>query len=445
MANIFDILPTSFFNLFNANNKHLVSDCLLLLYDYLKEESSSKDNVIFELTNYFNTHIIDIESDDHKKILSSKDKAYYFYRRLKDFGWINEEEASNYDILVYFEDYAINIMETLFNLGKENVIEYAGYVYRIYSSFVNFEITKGDLIFEQEYHATYELMIKLKTLSTNIRKYIQKLLTENIRNDLDKLLDSLLNDYQMKVIDRAFYNLTTKDNPSKYRGEIITKITYITENEQYVDTIVRNIMDKKDIEYQEAYQLFYMQANYIIDSFGNIDQIIKEITRKNEKFVESATQRITFLINTHDDIGGKINAIIKGMDVLDSKEVFCISTNRILDKNSLYTPRKYYKAVQSTILDNACLDEELKQDSLNKIRKSNEYAKKSIDKQVLFLLENQELLTTKDLYNHKQDIIFVILTWLYGFSKSAAYVIESKETNIHIEKYMFRDFIIRRK
>ena len=116
MNNIFDVLPLNFFNIF-FKNKTVMSDCLFVLYDYMKEDTafaSLKENIIFELTKYFNNHIVEIEDMESHQ---AKDKAYYVYRRFKECGWIVEEMGNNYQTYASFEDYAINILEALKNQG----------------------------------------------------------------------------------------------------------------------------------------------------------------------------------------------------------------------------------------------------------------------------------------------------------------------------------------
>ena len=97
-----------------------------------------------------------------------------------------------------------------------------------------------------------------------------------MKNNLNDILNALLSDYQVKIIDRAFYNLTTRDNPVKYRNSIISQIQRIRDNEIWADTIVRNIMVTKDIDYNEAYDLFDQQTLYILEAFENIMDLIAD-------------------------------------------------------------------------------------------------------------------------------------------------------------------------
>lgn len=445
MNNLFEILPLNFFNIFNTPNKLVVSDCLFVLYDYMKEDTtfaSLKENVIFELTKYFNSHIVEMEDEQNN---SPKERAYYIYRRLKEYGWINEEVGENYQIYVSFEEYATAIIETLINLDKEKDIEYSSMVYNIYSAFINFDVDNGHKILDAQYKMTKDLIMKLKNLNTNIKRYIKKLLRENMKNNLNDILNSLLSDYQMKIVDRAFYNLTTRDNPLKYRNSIISQIYKIRENEIFVDTIIRNIMLSKDIGYEEAYDVFDEQTLYIIESFEGILDLIDEITRKNEKFVAAATNRIMFLINVKEDIEGKINELIKDGQKYPTifEDITHISVNKYLDSHSLYTPRQLRKPMEIELIVEPELDKTVKEEAIKKLRTHEKYTRSSIEKSILERLKDEPEILGSKYYEETDDISMFVLTWLYGYSQNAKYRIEPQDSIIKNKKYQFREFIIR--
>lgn len=203
-----------------------------------------------------------------------------------------------------------------------------------------------------------------------------------MKNNLNDILNALLSDYQVKIIDRAFYNLTTRDNPVKYRNSIISQIQKIRDNEIWTDTIVRNIMVTKDIDYNEAYDLFNQQTLYILEAFENIMDLINEISRKNERFVAAATNRIMFLINVKEDIGGKINEIIKEgqRDATLFKDITQISINKYLDEESLYTPRQPRKSMEVELIIEPHLDENVRAEALAKMKLNEKYTKISIEK-----------------------------------------------------------------
>ena len=304
MHNLFDVIPNQFFYIFIGDNKRILSDCVYLAYQSFQNDlsfSCTREQLLTIFQDYFETHLTTIDSEEN--LNNSRDKALYVLKRLKDCGWIHEEVGENYEVFITFEDYSIQIMDCLFHLEDvRESEEYSGLIYNIYTSFQNFDIHRGDLIFETAYENTKDLIHKLKNLNSNIKKYIQKLLDDGIKDDLQALLNSLLQEYQTKIIDRAYYNLTTYDNPSKYRQSILSRIQEVMDNQDYVSLIIHNIMERKGIEHDQAYDLLMNQKEYIMQSFEHIEDIMQEIDSKNNKFIESAIHRITFLLNNQNDI-----------------------------------------------------------------------------------------------------------------------------------------------
>ena len=449
MYNIFDILPNNFFNIFIGDNKRVISDCLYLVYHSFKSDlsfSSTKEQVLSIFQDYFENHVTFLKSDE--ELDGSRDKALYILKRLKECGWVNEETGENYEIFITFEDYSIRVLENLFSLDTSSDNgEYSGLIYNIFMSFNTFDVNRGDLVFETGYENTKELANKLKNLNSNIKKYIQNLLDEGIKYDLEALLSSLLQDYQTKIIDRAYYNLTTYDNPSKYRQRIINNIETIISNDEYLDIIVRNIMERKDLGYQEALALLLNQKDYIINAFEHIEEIMQEIDSKNNRFIESAINRITFLLNNQKDIEGKINNIIKavasGKDVSDLGNLYL---NSFVSRDSLYVPRNYTSLVKSQLEKPAVLDEELKEKALKQIIKSKNYSHKYIEDKVLMLLKQKgDFLGSSLPINNNEDLATLVLIYLYGFAYGTKYEVEPLDNEVVVNKYRFKDFRVKEK
>lgn len=448
MNNIFDILPNNFFNIFNGDNKRVMADCLYLVFQSFTSDlsfSSTKEQVVLIFQDYFENHLINLQSDE--VLTTSRDQALYIVRRLKECGWISEETGENYEVFITFQDYSIKIMESLFTLDHINEVEYSGLVYNIYMSFNNFDVNKGDLVFETGYENTKDLANKLKNLNSNIKKYIQNLLDEGIKDDLQALLTSLLQDYQTKIVDRAYYNLTTYDNPSKYRQRIISKIETIINDEKYVDIIVRNIMERKELGYQEAYQILEHQSDYIINAFEHIEDIMQEIDSKNNKFIESAINRITFLLNNQKDIEGKINSLIKKIGQGNEiEELGNIYLNQVVSENSIYVPRNFNAPVKSEIETEVELDQSLKEAAVAKIKKAERYSHKYIEDMVMQLLAKQASFLASSLtINDHDELATLVLIYLYGYTYGSLYEIEPQDNEVVINGYRFKDFLVKEK
>ena len=204
-------------------------------------------------------------------------------------------------------------------------------------------------------------------------------------------------------------------------------------------------MVTKDIDYNEAYDIFDQQTLYILEAFENIMDLINEISRKNERFVAAATNRIMFLINVKEDIGGKINEIIKEgqRDATLFKDITQISINKYLDEESLYTPRQPRKSMEVELIIEPHLDENVRAEALAKMKLNEKYTKISIEKNILEKLKDNHEILGSQYYEEKKDISLFVLTWLYGYSQNAKYQIEPLDKVIIRDKYQFRNFIIR--
>ena len=325
--------------------------------------------------------------------------------------------------------------------------EYSGLIYNIYMSFNSFDVNRGDLVFETAYENTKELATKLKNLNSNIKKYIQNLLNEGIKDDLEALLNSLLQDYQTKIVDRAYYNLTTYDNPSKYRQKIINKIEEIIEDEHYFDLIVRNIMERKDIGYKEAMKLLMMQKDYIVDSFEHIEDIMQEIDSKNNKFIESAINRITFLLNNQNDIEGRINNIIKSLIFNEeAMELGNIYLNSFISKDSLYVPRNFSKPLEINLISEAKIDKSLKNEKIESLISKQKYSHKFIEEKVLKLLKTNGPFFLSSLpINNNDDLATLVLIFMYGYTYNTKYEIEPLNEEVNVNNYRFKDFKVKEK
>ena len=153
-----------------------------------------------------------------------------------------------------------------------------------------------------------------------------------------------------------------------------------------------------------------------------------------------------FLMNAKEDIGGKINDIIKeGQNCPEAFEnVTTLSVNKYLDQHSLYLPRTIKKVKNVDLIIDEPLDEKARLEAIKKLKRNEKYTKTAIEKTVLEQLNEKESLLGSNYFESQKDLSMFILTWLYGFSQNARYQIEPQNQIITKEHYQFREFIIRR-
>jgi mRNA-degrading endonuclease RelE of RelBE toxin-antitoxin system len=447
--NIFDILPMNFFNIFNTEHRRIYADCILLLYHRQGADlsfSMDKEDIIGVFEDYFDNLVGDSELDESAK--TSREKAQYVYRRLKECGWIAEEQSRNYRFVANFEDYAISIIKTLSNLNKDFDLEYSGYVYLIYSMLKEFKLDKGAVIVEQAVEQTRTLLTKLKTLNANIRKYIKRLMADDTKENIRGLMEMLLQEYQEQVIDRAYYNLKTRDHPSKYRGRIIEAVDEILENTSYFDAVTNQIVTLKSVERTEAADKLAEDLYFIRDTFDSIDAIMDEIDAKNHQYISVAISRITFLLNEKNDIEGKINRILKAMAAdsdLEDPGIAQLYEPRWIGAESLYTQRTGRKPVASKVEPVPAITEEELQADAEKLIASGRYTKRLVNHFAGRILGNRSnIMAHEVVIPADTDFGYLIMLYLYSGSEGMDYTVEEGHEIARVAGYRFRDFTIRR-
>ncbi|MGN1344291.1 MAG: Wadjet anti-phage system protein JetA family protein, partial [Traorella sp.] len=399
--NFFEVVPENFFNIFAGSYRKSAAECLTLLYKKTSEGFSfsiSKEDAIIYIEDYFqstNQNILDEENN----VLKAHEAALYLIRRFKYYGWCDEVIEENYQTYIHLQDYAVEILKTLSSLTKDTTVEYSGYISTIYDILKSFKTQKDAIRIEQVYENTELLFNKLSSLNTNIKKYIQKLLKDKNKDDLVALMNMLLDDYQSKIVDRAYYNLTTKDHPEKYRQEIIDRIIEILNDEKTMDLLTRQLMERKDIEYNDGYQTLIHQLEYVIDHFENINDILDEINQKNHKYVSSALSRITFLLDVHQNIEGKINHLIKAVDneIIQGEELFKFYEISNAQLESLYTPRRKSENIQLSEIQESEIDETKLEEFKEKLARYQKFSKTGIQDYINHSLGNQNQIQANEL------------------------------------------------
>ena len=443
---LFEYVPTNFFSLLASPTREMNADCLFITYDALRGRMSYaclKEEFVDLMTEYFENHYMNIPDDEIKG--TPREKALAMLARFKEFGWVNiDDDSGNYEVYVTYTDYAIRILQTLFDLDHLHDITYSGLIYAIANCFRHFDFEHGYLAFDNAYKQTMVLGEKLQNLNSSIKKYIQKIYDEKKNENLNGLLDTLLKDFQIEVVDRAYHNLTTYDNPAKFQLEIIDNIDNIMNNDNLVELIIHQIQDRQGVDYEEAHYILHHQADYIKDSFDHIEDIMNEINLKHSRFVQSARVRIEFLLNNKKDIEGKINKIIRYLD--DDMDITKMSQLAYLDSESLYTPRT--KSVKGDIEEVKEIewDEKDIEKRIARLHLTNRINKKTVDAFVLKILEEEDAFLASSLpLETSENAAYLALIFLYGYSHMASYAIDLRDDLVEKNGYRFKEFVVRRK
>ncbi|WP_249168616.1 Wadjet anti-phage system protein JetA family protein [Alkaliphilus sp. B6464] len=349
---LFEIIPDKFLSILASKDKEVYSDCLFILFNQYRGNTSfgiDREIVVHVFTDYFEElGEVDLFEDEDASIKSSRDEANFIIRKLKDCGWIDIETTTSYREIINLTDYTISILGTLEKIVKNESLEYQGYVYTIYSILFGSENNQYNVILYQVFENTMKLMNGLKTLNSNIKKYIGKITEQKTSEEIMK---HHFQDYAQDVIDKGYHRLKTSDNVSKFRPKILERLEEIKRDKDYLQ---RASQQEVDIERADnldvAKEKIMGQLNEIIYVFENMDEIISEIDRKNTQYIRASLTRVKYLLNSSNDIEGQINEILKytvekieenevdlRIDTLEEiNSIFGFYPQRFIDHKSLY-------------------------------------------------------------------------------------------------------------
>lgn len=448
--NVFSAFPPMFFNALTGMNRELIELSLSALYvrtSYGTSYSLTYDDACILIEDILESHSFEVDSGD-EKLNNNHDKALFVLRRLRTCGWITEDIGENYQRYIHFQDYAVEVLQAVRRISSGESEEYSGYIYTIYQLLKSIDMVNGDLALERAASNTEDLFRQLASLNTNIGNYYQALFKTENKENLHALMGMLLEDYQSKIVDRAYYNLTTKDNPEKFREYILTRIAVIRDDEILMDKMTRQKMERKGTGYEEALAVLHDQLEYIEESFASITDLMDEIDRKNHRYVTSALAKITFLLEAHEDLEGKINRILKALmnGSVEPDDMFQIYKSAYFDDESLYTMKKKRMRVKQSFIEETVIDESAIREFEEILAMEQKFSRQSVIAHMLALLEDRKEINAGSLdLSDFESFTFLVLGYLYGHDENSEIEIADTEDTVHAYGYRFRDFTIRRK
>lgn len=465
--NLFHILPEEFFKPLTSKYKATYVDCIRLIYNTYRTELSfgvDKEVILAELENYFDNEVSTemVFEEDEEVAKDSRSKANGILRRLKDSGWIEYEVSNDYKVKINLFDYAATMIESFNKIIKSEEMEYQSLVSQIHATLLNREAYSKpyEYIIKRVAENTEELMIGLKKLNTNIKKYIDAITNEKTAGEI--VQDFFI--YHKDIGSKAYHRIKTSDNISHFRTAIIENLYNILNDNNIFDRAVQGYMEVEQVEDQgQAVDLLRGQILNIISAFRNYDDIISEIDSKNSKYIGSAVARAKFLLTNTNNAEGKITRILaflseefnkdENLNLYDEADaalfkVFSIFPQGFIDSDSLYVvPISKKMSLPQELGDTLGIsaeDRELHKLAIQEKNK-NRYSRKNINIYVEELLKDKSMVLASSLpLTSKRDLIKIIFISLYGKDKKSIYHTSQLDEMIAVEDFRFRDFTIER-
>ena len=186
--NVFDIIPSDFFNcLAGKSNNRVYADCLELIHNQYDKEISyrlERSYLRDVLAAFLLENHLDL-SDEENTANAGNDEANFVLRKFISVGWLEEDQDdSTFEKYIVMTDNGIALAEFLHKLKRPATPEFSSYILNIYNRFNSKEYANKQELYNFILKPTFSdakaLSSDLKKLSTSIKKIIEKMNHEGI-------------------------------------------------------------------------------------------------------------------------------------------------------------------------------------------------------------------------------------------------------------------------
>jgi hypothetical protein len=357
--NIFDIIPSGFFNLLSSgSNQRIYSDCLMIIYDEYEREISyriPRSRIRDSLAIYFLENHIEITDEEFAGDKSAGDMASSMIRKFcsEETGWLEEEvDDATYDKQIIMTENGILLAEFLLRLKKPEKEEYSSYIYNIYNTLNNEEQWKANPYVDgiKNIHRNARALSKaLKMLSTFIRKIIERMVKEQT---LESLTENILEYCEGDFI-REYSRLTKQQNIHIYRNRICSKLEEMLADDALFARMTEACAKEENVSMGQAQDMvldmIHSTRRFLVEDY---DRIMKDIKHKINLYLQIAVGRARFLRNRESDVRGSVERtmryIMEELAELPMKEelpqemnaLFLMERHEFIDEGSIRFPRK---------------------------------------------------------------------------------------------------------
>lgn len=457
---LFKHIPDKFFSILVSEKKELYVEALFVLRQAFKTELViRREDLTAMLMDSLETSMQQADfSEEAEEMGAEKEsldgisgKAHLLVRKLRDTGWLEVEyERGSFDENITIPDYAISVINLLYDLSSEKIKEYNSYVYATYAALKNSEENQDYLYqaLQAAFQNTVRLVDELKLLFNNIKRYHQRI-TEKL--DVNDLLSEHFDRYKEQVVDTIYYPLKTIDSVPRFKYAILSVLNEWLLDETTISLIVEQGVKRRVFQDEPSgREETLSMINSIADTYDSIEGMIEEIDRKHVEYTNASIDRIRYMMNSDRSAKGKLVALLKhaGEPNMYSAMNQAVEGYRhmYMDMQSLYdrVKRTVKTEGKPLPLEERSVNQELVQGFLQGVR--NQYSTKKIDDYMERCFgERMEISTADVMIQNSEDFILFLLGTLRGREKSAGYRIEFGEGNINCQGYSLPNAYFTRK
>lgn len=418
MPNVFDIVPSNFFNLLSSGSSQRVySGCLLAIYEVYDQEITyriPREKVRNALEQYLMDNHIEIEDPDFTGDSTPRNIASQILHKLSqpEVAWLRDEvDDTTYGHNIVLTEQGIALAEFLQRLMKPERAEFSGYIFDIYNRLKNRDQWRDNPYVNAVlavYRNAKALSGALKQLSTFIRDIIEKMVKEET---LESLTENIIS-YCSGDFVREYSRLNSQQNIHLYRTSIISSLDKMQKSRSTRELTIKTCMDETGKTEEEAEELIddrISQTKRFLSE--DYDHIMSDISKKINVYLRIAVGRARFIQNRDVSARGTVEAVLKYLiensDGTESRELlpedagdlFSFDKNEYIDTDSMRFPPNVKQIRRSQEMSAVVITEEEKQKAMEEQRKAafNPYSKNLIQQYVKNQMKGRGYVTSDEL------------------------------------------------
>ncbi len=467
-TNVFNSVPLGFFNYLASNSDNVNNAlCLLEIYSVYDSEVSYRISRKF-LRDSLSQYIVrqGIRFTDESPDEKSTEIANSIIRKFtdRDCGWLTEEtDDTTYEKYVTMTEQGIALAEFLKNLAQPEREEYSKYIHTIFNTLANkrqWEQNPYINAVKVVYDNAKQLAKSLKVLSTFIRKKIEELMQET---SLETLTDHLM-EYCDGDFIQEYSRLTKSQNIYMYRNHILKNLNEFVDNQDLfeltaLDYAYYNKIDDVDNELtysrDQVREIVGRTKNFLDEDY---ERIMRDIKHKINAHIHIAIGRIRFIRNNGKDAQGLVGQVLKMLrkkidDEGLTKELpeemallFRLDEYQFMDQDSLWRPRARRAVKDATVTEIPVITEEdiMAHEKEMEERRNDPYSMERSKEYICHIMAGKTEVNVSQLpISNKAEMLTNLAAAIY--SKKLDYDIEVGDQYIENDKYIIKDFTIKRR
>ena len=237
-----------------------------------------------------------------------------FLRTLIRAGWLGEETLPDFSRVINMAPYAKPFFEAMARVEEGLGTEYESHVVAVYS------LLCGDAAKDNGHYAvlnahgsTVALIDSLKVLSQSIRNHYERLTDVSANAAVRDLLHLHYDLYANDVLDGAYKRLKTSDNLYRYRPLILSRVSALLSDGEWVDTSAQKYARISRMTGGEARGRLTAMLEEIRDTLKAVDPLLEEIDRRNMLYAKSSVERVRALLEPESSVAGKIATLARAV------------------------------------------------------------------------------------------------------------------------------------